>query len=571
MAVASETVAVAASSLEKTNWVTGLVLNVVGSFSINIGTNLIQYSHLLHTKHIDAGIQSIRASIIFCVAWFIFVIGNALNFVSFSFATQTVLSALGSVQFISNVLCTYWLFHVKPSKKQLLGTICVVLGNICIVSAANKTTFKFNSKQLSELFVRLAYIMYLVAITCISALLHFLYVYLLRYGTGEAAAAAMATSADHSTLESQPQEIPTKRETLTVSVEFRRRCFHDIHVFLVRNASLLIPTCYALISTMIGSQSVVLSKCCSSLVIESIDTRFQFDQPVSYVFLLALFVVMMFWLYRMNTALRRFDGVFIIPVLQVLWMMFGMLSGGILFKEFDGYHWYNVVGLVLGACVIFFGVNKLSIRNVNDSVDAATRLHSATGIDAENLASEEVVVAEPVSNDLSVQLTSHNSPAAELMVDPSPASLSNLNSLRNSEIGPQITESEHRQNPELPPDLWSLRAMHKIFTTTERLLEKVTGESGITHLASISNSYSSARQDHLRRVARPPPTMPHVHQSEVLEADDAYMYELNTHALPPDMSSDLVDAFHQIKEQNNSKQCDGTSSDSFLFNEKKRE
>merc|ERR1719384_954791 len=111
---------------------------------------------------------------------------------------------------------------------------------------------------------------------------------------------------------------------------------------------------------MIGSQSVVLAKSSSFLITESIGSDSQFNDPVTYLFIASWVFTMIFWLYRMNDALRKYDGVFIIPVLQVLWMLFSVLSGGILFKEFDGYSWYNYIGFIVGTIIIFYGVYQLT-------------------------------------------------------------------------------------------------------------------------------------------------------------------------------------------------------------------
>ena len=105
------------------------------------------------------------------VAWTIFVLGNLLNFVSFSYASQTVLSSIGSVQFIANVIFIYILFKVSPTKQQLFGTLCVVIGNICIVLVANKSTYQVNSKELIQLFAENEYIAYLISILCLSIII----------------------------------------------------------------------------------------------------------------------------------------------------------------------------------------------------------------------------------------------------------------------------------------------------------------------------------------------------------------------------------------------------------------
>jgi len=426
------------AELEEANWITGVVLNLIGQFCINLSTHLIQYSHLLTAKHRKAGIQSLRPSAIFSTAWCMFITGNVLSFVSFSYATQTVLSSLGSVQFIANTVCIYLLFRIKPTKLQIFGTVCIIAGIICIVVVANKTTIQYDSAQLIELFEETQYVAYLVSIICLSISLQIFYLHLIKY----------------------------------------------------HPSSLLIPSCYALVSVMIGTQSVVLAKSSSLLLTESVDNISEFAQPVTYVFLSSWVICTIFWLYRMNAALRKFDGVFIIPVLQVLWMLFSILSGGILFKEFDGYQWQNYLGFVIGTLFIFYGVYKLSPSKPDRSADDKKQVASTDEPMTNNSNSNEVNPTQLVLNiedqgDIDMEKVRES---MKHLNDESYEAPS-INSLRNSAPDPEISEYENRSELVEPPtNSRSLLTIHKIFATSQKLLEKVTGADGQTNLAAFAVS-----------------------------------------------------------------------------------
>ena len=56
--------------------------------------------------------------------------------------------------------------------------------------------------------------------------------------------------------------------------------------------------------------------------------------PFTYGVIFVYIIATVFWLFRMNEALQRYDGLFIIPVLQVFWLVFTIVSGGIYFQEF---------------------------------------------------------------------------------------------------------------------------------------------------------------------------------------------------------------------------------------------
>ena len=62
----------------------------------------------------------------------------------------------------------------------------------------------------------------------------------------------------------------------------------------------------------------------------------------------------------MNSALRSYDAMFIIPVLQALWLLFGVLGGGIFFEEFSHLDPYQMFFFIVGVLILLFGVCILS-------------------------------------------------------------------------------------------------------------------------------------------------------------------------------------------------------------------
>ena len=62
----------------------------------------------------------------------------------------------------------------------------------------------------------------------------------------------------------------------------------------------------------------------------------------------------------MNKGLALFDGLFIIPVLQVFWTFFSIVSGGIYFQEFNSFAPGQMAGFSLGVFIVFVGVYLLA-------------------------------------------------------------------------------------------------------------------------------------------------------------------------------------------------------------------
>ena len=55
-------------------------------------------------------------------------------FASFGFAAQSLLAALESVQFVSNVVFAYYIHGEKITRRICLSTLAIVVGNVLVVS-----------------------------------------------------------------------------------------------------------------------------------------------------------------------------------------------------------------------------------------------------------------------------------------------------------------------------------------------------------------------------------------------------------------------------------------------------
>lgn len=120
------------------DWMWGMAINLVGSVLINVGTNLVKYYYTLNTRR--ASMCSITDPTATTTAparisrhgnqvklWWlgtlVFVIGNLMNFVSMSFAPLSLLAALGSVQFLSNLFFSVIILKTKVCG-EMLQTVC---------------------------------------------------------------------------------------------------------------------------------------------------------------------------------------------------------------------------------------------------------------------------------------------------------------------------------------------------------------------------------------------------------------------------------------------------------------
>lgn len=122
----------------------------------------------------------------------------------------------------------------------------------------------------------------------------------------------------------------------------------------------LLPLSYAAVSAIIGTQSVLLAKATSDLLRTSIAGNQQFTSAFTWVILVGWASTMIFWLYRMESALRKFEGPFIVPVLQVVWTLFSIVGGGIYFQEFSKMSGMGIGLFTLGVSIMMGGVYLLA-------------------------------------------------------------------------------------------------------------------------------------------------------------------------------------------------------------------
>ena len=151
-------------------------------------------------------------------------IGSLLNFISFAFAAQSLLAALGGIQFISNVFFASCILKEKASNKTMMATLIILLGMTITISYSNHNTKSYSSLELLALYDRSYFIFLIVigTILIISEIMYWIY---------------------------------TNREIAQKPLPF---------------STIVRPFCYSLVSATIGTQSVLQSKCLAELLKKSI-------------------------------------------------------------------------------------------------------------------------------------------------------------------------------------------------------------------------------------------------------------------------------------------------------------
>lgn len=319
----------------------GVGLNVGGSVTLNLGTNVMKLGHNIRknalsskdelatskhngkvpddSSHSYSSVTSEKLGPrpkVWYLGLFLFVAGSLVTFSSFGFAPQSLLAALGSCQFISNCIFGRVILKEELTAKILWGTFVILAGNVIVVCFSPTKTTRYTTKDLINLY-DFDYQMFLLAELFVLICLQLTY---------------MAYEERLNMVEDDPAILP------------------------YRGTSIVMPVCYAMFSAAIGTQSALQSKCFSELLTLTCAGQNQFSSPFTYFVIVAWFITCAFWLYRMNRALALFDGLFIIPTLQVFWVFFAIIGGGVYFEEFVTIGPLRLFGFICGVVVVFSGV-----------------------------------------------------------------------------------------------------------------------------------------------------------------------------------------------------------------------
>jgi len=297
---------------------------------------------------------SLHPTCMWVVGFMSFAVGSTVNFFAFGFAAQSLLAALGSVQFItfvcfgllrlccvcvalrpvvlvwsgpycgvwwsndgfrlttwvclsrahththththnSNVFFSVCLLKEPATSRTAVATVAIVVGNVVLVLCGNHESHEYTAVQLCDMYLAPPYVTFIAL--CIAAVT----VLTLRL----------------------PRLFRQRRETLEVLAS----TLPGAPVHVPTSVAVDLPLSYALQGAIIGTQSVTFAKSTSELLRITLSGDSQLHNPATYIILVLWIATMIFWIHRMNVALKLFPAQFIVPVLQVLWTVLSMIGG----------------------------------------------------------------------------------------------------------------------------------------------------------------------------------------------------------------------------------------------------
>lgn len=307
-------------------WVIGAFINLFGSIAINFGTNLLKLGHDEREKHSVLGnegtnVKATMKPIIHFQTWRVgilfFAIGNCLNFISFGYAAQSLLAALGSIQFVSNIAFAYFVLNKTVTINVLVATAFIVLGNIFLVAFGNHQSPVYTPEQLAEKYSNITFLLYCLTLVLVVASHHSIY----------------------------------KRGELMLAVPLNesKPYWH-----------MLLPFSYAVVSGAVGSCSVLFAKSLSNMLRLSMSSGYSLHSWFTYSMLLLFLSTAGFWMARLNEGLSLFDAILIVPMFQITWTFFSICTGFVYFQEYQVFDALRTTMFILGMISVFVGISLLA-------------------------------------------------------------------------------------------------------------------------------------------------------------------------------------------------------------------
>ena len=125
---------------------------------------------------------------------------------------------------------------------------------------------------------------------------------------------------------------------------------------------------YSFLSGLLGGQSIIFAK----TVIELIKvTMFGKNQGIEYmcfanidfyVYLVAMVTVLVAQTDILNSGLKHFEALKIVPVFITFYQIFGVIGGGLYYEEFEEFTLTNWILFPVGCLISFFGIYILSMK-----------------------------------------------------------------------------------------------------------------------------------------------------------------------------------------------------------------
>lgn len=362
--------------------------------------------------------QYMGAKMYSLLGWTLFGIGNLMRFVSMRFASQTVLSGLGSLQFVVIPVASKQLLGIQPEISTAIGVGVVLVGNVFILMNGPPEV-GFTPLELRGQWSTPEMKKFLLGIGCTMAMLHVLWRWI--HHRRRVAEAAQRSAVQRLRRKSREQffvdgkelfpggtaiwDIPGSNETDLIEDP------GDPSTLRMFTAALL----FSAVSSFVGAWSVLFSK---SLTYIAGAMPYSLYDWYTWLIVMSFIISAGFWIRQSDKGLKLYPATLIMPLMQAFWLGMSVLQGMIYFDEMKNLPQRSLVLLTLGLVLAIFGAVAMGLSGYFNE----HRMQQQSSIQPKNSGDLDLEIQETLQKVSSIDRL--NSPALREVTKPN--SLSDL-------------------------------------------------------------------------------------------------------------------------------------------------
>ncbi|XP_077207941.1 NIPA-like protein 2 [Paroedura picta] len=274
----------------------GIVLAITGNFLISISLNLQKYSHVRLARL--ANQKPVYRSKLWWCGIILMGIGEMGNFAAYGFAAAMLVAPLGSMTVLGSALFSVLFQKENMSSEDVLGGTLTIAGTFLLVTFAPHVGHEPTARQIQSYLVSWQFVIYVIlGIITFCILLYF----------------------------------------------YKRRDVKHVAVLLAMAALLASPT-------------IISAKAVATMVLVSVKGNMQLTYPIFYLMSIIMVLSCVFQVKFLNQAEKLYGATVMIPINYVFFTISAIMTGAIVYQEFQGVSLLSGFMFLFGCLLSFVGV-----------------------------------------------------------------------------------------------------------------------------------------------------------------------------------------------------------------------
>ena len=313
-------------------WI-GVIASLLGSVILNLGLNIQKLAFVRNSRIAPELRKPVYKNCLWILGFVVFAIGNGGDAVGLTFTAQSIITPIGAIALVSNLVFARLLIGEEIGCKTSVAIVFIIAGVVAIVVSGNTNCSSVTLDTLKEKFVQPAFLVF--ALFHMSTLIG-----LLVYTCSK---------------EQKMREVdPVSKKTIDVGLQN----LSESEKIRLRLAIPMLASCFA-------AWTVLLSKSVGELVKQSARSgESEFARWETYFILTGFLFSMPCQVMYINKGLAYFESMYIIPIFYSTWLIGSILMGALFWNEFAEFGASQFGFFSAGVVCVMIGVVLLQQREI---------------------------------------------------------------------------------------------------------------------------------------------------------------------------------------------------------------